>query len=268
MYILRLSLIFIYFLLSNVTHAEIIETSDYSVIEKFVKKTGNDTLIMFDLDDVLTIPHEPYNLSFPERRKHVKEIEKRIGEQEAKHYWSIILMNRKIKFVDNKIPIIFKYIEDHKISSIALTKCFTHKYGKIQNSHDWRISELKNLGIDFSKTSPFKGDYKITDIKQVNGRPSSTPMIKNGVAFTARSDKGMILERIFKNYNYYPKKILFVDDKYKNLNSIEKLSKKYNIKFEGILITKIHNQPIPKLDPVREKKRFEILKKEERWIID
>ena len=265
---IRLFTLILTLLFSNFVLAEIVQTNDYAIIEKFVKKTNQQTLVMFDLDDVLTLPTNPYNISYPLRKKHVKEIEKKYGEGEAKNFWSIIFMNRKIKFVDNKIPGILDDIEKRKIPTIALTKCFTHNYGKIDNAHDWRISELKSLNVDFSKFSPLKGTYRILDIIPVNGRPSSIPMLKSGVIFTARADKGMILEKIFKKYNYYPKKILFIDDKYKNLASIEKLSKKYNIKFDGIIITKAYNLPRPKLEPQNEERRFQILENEEKWVID
>lgn len=258
----------IFVLFPTISYAEIMQTSDYSSIKREIEKRGKDIIVMFDLDDVLTIPQNEYNISFPERKKHVKKLEKKYGENEAKYFWSIILEDRKIKYVDNKIPDIFEYIKERGIKSIAVTKCFTHKYGKIENAHIWRYNELKALGIDFNQTSPLKGTYKITDIKQKNGRPSSIPMYQNGIIFTARADKGMILERIFAHYNYYPKKILFIDDKYKNLTSIEKLSERYNIKFDGIVITKAHNQKPPNLNSEKEEKRFRILEEEKRWVID
>lgn len=223
---------------------------------------------MFDLDDVLTLPTDPYNISFPERKYHVKRLEKKYGENNAKKFWSIILQNRKIKFVDERIPQILQDIRDKQIAAIAVTKCFTHQYGKIKNAHDWRIAELKSIKVDFSQTSPLRGIYKMSDIIPVNGRPSSIPLYKDGIVFTARADKGMILEKVFSHYKYFPKRILFIDDKFKNHTSIEKLSKKYRIKFDGIVITKAHNQQSPKLNPEVEKNRFNILENEERWEID
>lgn len=199
-------LLTILLILPFVGFGEIIQTSDYASLKREIEKKDKDTILMFDLDDVLTLPENNYNISFPERKKHVKAIEKKYGENEAKDFWSIILMDRKIKYVDNKIPEIYEYIRSKGMKAMAATKCFTHKYGIIENAHLWRYNELKSLGIDFNQTSPLKGTFKITDIKPVNGGPSSIPLYQNGIVFTARADKGMILDRIFSHYKYYPKK--------------------------------------------------------------
>lgn len=262
-----LTIIFLIFV-HNLACAEIIQTSDYAIIAKKIKESDKRTVIMFDLDDVITIPEDEYNITFPERKQHMKYLEKRYNELEIKNFHSIILKDRRIKLVDQKIPEIFDYIEKNNIKAMAVTKCFTHKYGKLDDAHNWRIKELQSIGIDFSKTSPLKGTYKIKDITPINGRPSSIPMYQDGIVFTARADKGMILERIFAHFKYYPKRILFIDDKFKNLASIEKLSKKYNIKFDGIIINKSHKMQRPKLDSRKEAIRFKILEEEGKWIID
>jgi hypothetical protein len=224
--------------------------------------------VLFDLDDVITTPKKHYNVSYKERKKIVKEMEKKYGENEAKKFWSIILQNRKIEYIDDKIPGIFNYIKQNKIPTMALTKCFTNKYGIIEHAEDWRIKELEDLKLNFHDISPLKGEVAFDDIVPINGRPSSITMLKKGVIFTGRADKGMILERVFQHYNYFPKEIIFIDDKFKNLVSIENLAKKYNIKFKGIVITKSEKLPQPSLESSIEKKRFEILENQGKWVID
>jgi hypothetical protein len=87
------------------------------------KSQTSERLVLFDLDDVITIPQKNYNISYKERKKLVKEMEQKYGENEAKKFWSIILQNRKIEYMDNKIPEIFSYLKKHKIPTMALTKC-------------------------------------------------------------------------------------------------------------------------------------------------
>jgi hypothetical protein len=120
----------------------------------------------------------------------------------------------------------------------------TSKYGTIEHAEDWRIKELIDLKLNFHEISPIKGEVAFHDIIPINGKPSSTTMLKKGVIFTARADKGMILEKVFQHYDYFPKEIIFIDDKFKNLASIENLAKKYNIKFTGIVITKSEKLPL------------------------
>lgn len=262
---IRLLILLLFY--TPIIKAEIIQTPDYFVIKHKVSTMDRDSLIIFDLDDVLTMPTRDYNLSLPIRKKLAQNIEDKYGEEFAKNFWSIILQNRKIKYVDEMIPSILSYIKDKQIPTIALTKCFTHQYGRMQNAHDWRISELKSLKIDFTDLSPIKGELKLVNIPKINGRPSSTPMHKNGIIFTARADKGMILEQILTHYNYHPKKILLIDDKFRNIISLERFAKKYNISFDGIIITKVNHLEKEKLDYKEELERFKILENQEKWKI-
>lgn len=57
---------------------------------------------------------------------------------------------------------------------------------------------------------------------------------KNSILFSGNNDKGEALITFFKWMNYYPEKVIFIDDKMKYLLSVEKALEAYNIPFIGI----------------------------------
>ncbi len=56
---------------------------------------------------------------------------------------------------------------------------------------------------------------------------------------TAEVDEAKVLEYILRQKNYYPKKIVFIDDQLNSLESLEKLCTKLKIKFEGFHYTAV-----------------------------
>lgn len=60
---------------------------------------------------------------------------------------------------------------------------------------------------------------------------------KEGVLFCGNNDKGKILLFFLDNINYIPEHIIFVDDKIKNIKSVEKASISRGLKFTGFLYT-------------------------------
>lgn len=255
------------FFATSQSFAEIAVTNSYSIIKTALKNAGPDSLVLFDIEDVLyAAEDENYNLSHPVRKKLIKQYEKKLGAQEAKKLWSVMYKARKVKYMDNTVEEIFADLKLRQVPSMALTKCFTGKFGNIEKGEDWRINELKALNIDFSVLSPIKGSIEFTDIISRNGKPSSAPMLKGGIIFTARAEKGPIFERVLTHYNFYPKKIIFIDDKLKNLLSVEEVAKKYNIEFSGYVISAVKPSLTKEIDIKKEERRFETLEKENKWI--
>ena len=74
------------------------------------------------------------------------------------------------------------------------------------------------------------------------------------------------MEYILRQKNYYPKKIVFIDDQLNNLESLEKLCTKLKIKFEGFHYTAVSLMTTSVVDEQLEKLRFKILEKEHRWL--
>jgi hypothetical protein len=80
-------------------------------------------------------------------------------------------------------------------------------------------------------------------------------------------DKGKALKAFLNHYKLKFKKIIFIDDRKKNLESVEKTISKLNIPFVGIEYTAavMHTEP---LNEKRAKLQFKTLSKEKKWISD
>lgn len=102
-------------------------------------------------------------------------------------------------------------IKLHKILTMALTAIGTSKLGVIE-----KILDSEYIMLELT-----------TSILKV------TPMLKSGIVFISRLDKGLVLEYIFKKYNYYPKIVILLDDLIENVESLQQTCFKLNIDFYG-----------------------------------
>jgi len=56
-------------LLSHNCFGSIIPTNDFKVIEEYVNKADKDTLVIFDVDDVLAMPTDEFAVNTPIRKE-------------------------------------------------------------------------------------------------------------------------------------------------------------------------------------------------------
>jgi hypothetical protein len=249
------------YMLTNKSNAEVIETSTLKQLKSILNQANQATLVIFDVDHVLIMPTDDYTLSRPLYRKKLWEkLKKKLPEEKIEYLFSIVVSKAKWKLVDNNILQIIDYLNYNKIPTIALTSLNTGKLGIIDNREDLRIKELSSVGIHF--TSPFKKNKVV--IHELKGR-YGTPMLKEGVILTAEQDKGKVLKYILDNQKYYPKSIIFIDDKLANIRSVENLCKLQKIKFYGIHYRKVTNMPKILGNYYKEKDRIRLLEKEYSW---
>ncbi|WP_342270437.1 DUF2608 domain-containing protein [Rickettsia endosymbiont of Orchestes rusci] len=258
--ILLLSLI----CLSYNCFAEIIPTNDFKVIEEYVNKADKDTLVIFDVDGVLSMPTDEFAFTASIRREITKKLKEKYSEDELKYLFSPIFKIRTVKPVNSNMKGLVKNLEQRNISAIALTKWWTGKYGDITKMEDLRFDDLKQVGVSFINTSPFKEDMIFPEFENKEG----IPLLKSGVILTASADKGLVLKAALAKSNLHFKKIIFIDDSSKELKSVEKICQELNIDFQGIHYGAAKIVPLPILDKEKEQLRYEILEKEHIWLLD
>ncbi|WP_425363909.1 DUF2608 domain-containing protein [Candidatus Tisiphia endosymbiont of Hybos culiciformis] len=246
------------------TFTKTTKVSDFLRISEVIDKLDQDSLALFDVDDVLIMDQDEYRLTHPYRLEWRAESKNRLTREERQLFFSIILKNRTIRLVDPHINDILNKLWEKQIPTAALTKLYTGRFGVIEDFTDWRLKELKGINIDFMKSTPIKEEILIDGLHGKNG----IPMMKEGVILTADIDKGAVLENILHNRNYYPKTIIFVDDVLENIESVEKICTKLQINFYGFEFNGASLVPEAELDKKSEKIRFEILEKEHRWVTD
>ena len=258
----------------NTCFAEIIQTNDTKVIKKTLESIDTDTLVTFDIDDVLIIPKD--QILQTKNRKYLEKLNQRleqsVGKKNADIFYSIIFTQRDNGPVDVKMKDIISELQSKGIKVLALTNCFTGSFGNIESMEDWRYNELKKHGYHFDlswrvlKPKVFTGLEKTG--KGLSAKNSSMPVFKSGIVFTSAVSKGQALEAFLQYARIVPKKIIFVDDKRKHLESVEEIAKSHNIPFIGIEYTAVSNIPASPLREKRANLQYEVLEKEKKWISD
>lgn len=251
---------------TSICYAEIIKTNDFALIEDILKKTNENTLVIFDVDDVILQPSDqiirsPY-------KPHLLEIEAelatRYSPEEVLNLKTIAVYSQEPQLVDDRILDSLAILKKNNVTTIALTYCPTGKYGKMESFENWRIEKLKQLGVDFSTLNNIS-DQNFPEVYASNG----IPLIKDGVIITALAKKGVVLDAVLKKEKLRPKRIIFIDDKLINLQSVQTTALKNNIAFLGIEYTVVKKGS--KLEPInktRASKQFELLEKDHIWRSD
>jgi hypothetical protein len=176
------------------------------------------------------------------------------------------LLARQNSPVDPKMISLIQSLQKSNIKVLALTNCATGKFGLIPNTENWRIAELHKHGYYFDKSWKDVGSIDLKSL--IKDAIDFNPVYKHGILFVDQTGKkGPVLNAFLKYVEIKPKKIIFVDDKSKNLLSVEKFAKQHNIEFVGIKYTKaLEDKDVVNTDIAS--LQFEILEKQKKWISD
>lgn len=248
---------------TTLTFADIVTISDFLPLQAIIKAADRDTLVIFDVDHVLIMPTDESTLNrHPYRKQLWQNIVSRISKEEWKNLYGITAAKAKWRLVDSDILDIFAELKAKQIPVMALSSIYTGKYGNIEKIEDWRIKQLKDFGFDFTLLTPIKIDLNAKELEEQDG----VPILKSGVMLTAQVDKAKMLEYVLHHANYRPKTIIFIDDQLNNIESLEKMSTKLQIKFHGFHYTAVSDMPQPVINEQTEKIRFQILEQEHQWL--
>jgi len=212
----------------------IVESDNLAEVYKYIDNIHKDLLVVFDIDN--TIAEVSMGIEPWVWYKTEDLVKKGLSHKEAFHlvlsmyflltkYTTLIPLSHSPKIVNN--------LQKRGYSIIALTN---RSIPVIERT----IERLKLINIDFSKNSLYDKDLEL-NLGYV-GRYSK------GIIFTGSNDKGEQLFLFLKKINFIPQKIIFVDDKYNNIKSVDKMAKKNNIEYVGIRFS-LNDQKKKKFDP-------------------
>ena len=177
--------------------------------------------LVVDIDDTVITPSA---MMFRTQSPHCKLIDNLKTSPNSDLTVSIWRLNRKIMLVEEEWPAIIDALQKRGVIVIALTQMHTGSFGKISSMEKWRAQELKTLGITFSA-------FATNDIEiLIDGEKPAT--VYQGILFTGPHTKADVLENFIKRYGK-PPKIVFFDDRFEHVKSLEKLCTDMNISFEG-----------------------------------
>ena len=249
--------------------AEIVQASSVNDIKTYTSQfDSKDTLVLFDLDYVLFVPRDRVLRYAGEennyRSKHFKAIFKdfqgkgiALGKDKvpmAEYLISQILSSSKVELVSLDMPNFVNELDSKKMAVVGFTANSSGKYGIVQNEAELHLSRLKSLGYHFIKDNGrlLKGDF---------------PECISRVIFTNKKDKGKVLLDFLKKLNKTYKNIIFVDDRLKNLISVQNILKDYKINYLGIHYTELKDKNEVLNQDIADK-QFEVLARKHIWLSD
>lgn len=250
-------------------YSSIKEIFNLNPITSALSNANKNTLIIFDVDEVLIMPTPKYDFRDPYRIKILESIFKQLTNNQINLFKSIIFAKREVKLVDPDLNKLFDLIKSMNIPSLALTAMGTGKFGIINSMVEFRIKELSKFNISFKLLTPLNGEHFVNvlnNVTKIFPDIYGVPCLSSGIIFTAGMDKGTVLAYILQKYNYYPKNIIFVDDYLPNLESLKQLCPKLGINFYGFHYKAASLVPLPKIHEKLEIIRFKKLLQEQLWL--
>lgn len=215
----------------------IIETPDLILVAQELNKTDRNSLVLFDVDYTLLLPKDailrPCGRGL--KGKFVREILENpvlvpVGKYTDGFLRSKAIYQAKAELVDEGVLPLIARLKREGIPTIALTLVEAGRLGMIPNMADWRLTEMRELGLEFDWSFPHAG---YLEFDKEPGR-STTPAYKGGVLFSARHSKGSIFKAFLEKVKWKPTKIVFIDDNRSFLQSVEAVAMEWGIPFVGI----------------------------------
>ncbi|MCC8461538.1 MAG: DUF2608 domain-containing protein [Candidatus Megaira endosymbiont of Carteria cerasiformis] len=248
--------------------AEIVQASSVNDIKTYTSQfESKDTLVLFDLDYVLFVPRDRVLRHAGEennyRSKHFKAIFKDFQGKEiplgkdkvpmAEYLISQILSSSKVELVSLDMPNFVNELDSKKMAVVGFTANSSGKYGIVQNEAELHLSRLSSLGYHFKDNGDLlKGEF---------------PECISRVIFTNKADKGKVLLGFLKQLNKNYKNIIFVDDRLKNLTSVQNILKDHEINYLGIHYTELQDKNKVLNQDIADK-QFQVLSQEYIWLSD
>lgn len=182
----------------------------------------HQVLVVFDIDDTLTILSEPA-FQRPNFKVHhadtFNKIMSPLNEKEKLMAFTLPLLTTPSDLIEKDTPIFIKTLQKNGIKTIALTAATGGRLAGVA-IEDHRIEELKRVGIDFSKsfTEMSETAFAGFPIAQIG----KSPFYKNGVILANEQDKGLVLVEFLKTIPWKPDLIIFVDDRIEHVQAVQK----------------------------------------------
>jgi hypothetical protein len=198
------------FTINSLSAAEIITTNDFGVIEQEAYKLDGDSLLLFDVDATLIVPNDAL------LRPMGKDLFwKLIADYPDRDLFREIRMKAHHALVDDRSIDLVKNLQQNSVPVIAFTAA-PCKVPGIEELGVWRVDELKRYGFDFSPAFP---NLNFIELPKKPGQPH-IPLYKSGVLYSSFHSKGDVLILFLQETGLKPKKVIFVDDELKHVQSV------------------------------------------------
>ncbi len=243
-------------LISSQAQAEIVSVKSMKDVKTKVEgllhsQNPEEVLVAFDIDMTLTQPDHPA-VYYPALIKYV-EIYKKIMSSLSPEQKDLVstLTTQEVpqKLVEQETQRIIKALQAQGVKTMALTSVLAGNIkGFKEKMVTLRRDQLQEMGIDFTKS--FKNFCRVMTFSTFQFYAEGHPLFYHGILSTngeGAASKGDVLVAFLKHVGshhegkalkpgYYPKIVVFIDDKKKHLENVKAALKAYNpsIQFLGI----------------------------------
>lgn len=197
------------------------EIENLDVIWNQIDSFDENTLVVFDVDETLITPIDDFF--------HIKSWFQifilrsyyaiKTFDFLFKRWWfyhNRAVLQSKFQLINNKIPELIKKLQNRGVKVIALTNFPTSDIDSFDNIRQWRIKQLLDFGIDFSKS------FEVDKIQFKELNASHPPSFEDGILFSnIYTEKAVLLTSFLDYIKFKPKLVVFIDDKYKNAKSVK-----------------------------------------------
>lgn len=215
----RLKIIFSFFVMMFFSlNAEIYETSHFEDLTHYIKP---ESLVILDIDDTLLIPAQTLgnDVWFQERLYFYKQQNMHSALEKALAEWEAVRQLTVVKLVEENTAKVVEELQQSNVKVMGLTT-------QGLSLATCTINQLLGLGIDLKKSSPYAEDYYF-----MNGQGV---LYRQGILFTAGSNKGKALLNFLDFIDCKPHHIVFINDKHTHLKDVEKSLMERDIAFTGL----------------------------------
>lgn len=249
---------------------KIISTSNDKTLEDILCEADKNTLVVFDCDEVLItttdVAFSPRNVKNTYERL-VKYLNERMSNEAADEIILKVRMACSFQLVNENWLQIIRQLHLNDVKMLVLTAHWTGEYHGNPHVEDIRKNDMKSLGFDFRKSwskiekivfeefpvvSPFRGGIRY-------------PIFDEGIIFSCNLEKGKMLKAFLNHVPYKFSKIIFVDDKCKNVESVVGICKGIGISCIGVEYTKVATTDSKEISLEELKPRMDNLIKTGKW---
>ncbi len=209
---------------------KIISADDVSVIKNETKNTDEDSLVIFDCDNVLTTvkvgTFKVQNQNFLRNYLHEKSVSK------DKFYDKIrlVLINENTYIVNQYMVDLVANLSKRNVRHMVATSYSVRPLKEVSDPMQWRIDNLHEMGYFFEKSwSDQKEDILLNDFGT-----DHNPIFRNGILFCDIFSKSDCIRSFLEYIGWTPKKIIFIDDVLRNLSCVGEFCDENKIEYIGI----------------------------------
>ena len=201
--------------------AEQREMTDFADLLQLVDP---DALLLLDIDNTLIVSGQQLGTT-SWGWDWVARLSK-MGRDKAKAYqetyelWKRVLQASSVKLVDDRIPAIISHFQDKGVAVLGLSN-------RVPQLGHVTTDQLLAVRIDLTRTALVRADVGLA-------ADSNVRYIEGSFYVGDVKDKGYALSQLLEILPQVPRKIVFVDDRYRNVVNVGKVCEQRGIAYLGI----------------------------------